>query len=296
VRPFHVIHPVRGNFGDPRTIFLDDLGKGGLRGPGWFSFHDGVDISAPLGAAVYPVVSGRARVSSPGLVSIRTKDGRRFRYIHISVSVRNRSFARAGRTVLGYIKWPWRHVHLTEVDPIRIGFQVVNPLTHLVPYAERIPPRIRWIGARDRRGLAEALSNLHGRVELLVDAYGFPARPLSGAWQAMPVAPALIRWQMTTARGKIVIRERAAVDFRRTIPPKRRFWQVYARGTYQNFPVIGAHYYWRRKGLFLYLLDRRLNTRLLQNGRYLITVTVADICDKSRSLALGLRVLNRPAT
>jgi len=266
-----------------------------LRGPGLFSFHDGVDISARLGAPVYPVVSGRARVLTAEEVSIRTTDGRRFQYVHIRVTVRSGSFARAGKTVLGYIQRPWKHVHLTEIDPIRIGFQVVNPLTHLVPYSDRVAPRVLWIEARDRRSRREALSNLHGTVELLVDAYGFPARRVSGAWKGMPVSPALIRWQLTTAAGKIVISERTAVDFRRTLPPERRFWQVYARGSYQNFPRIGDHYYWRRKGLFLYLLDHRLNTRLLQNRRYLITVTVADICNKTRSLTLNLGVHNQPA-
>ena len=58
VRPFNAQHPVRANFGDPRTRFADPAGVDALvRGEGSFSFHQGVDISAPDGTAVY---SGRA--------------------------------------------------------------------------------------------------------------------------------------------------------------------------------------------------------------------------------------------
>jgi hypothetical protein len=50
VAPVHRRHPVRGNFGDPRTVLTG--------GEGAFSFHNGVDVSACPGNHVYPVVSG----------------------------------------------------------------------------------------------------------------------------------------------------------------------------------------------------------------------------------------------
>ena len=34
VRPFDVAHPIRGNFGDPRTVFGDPLDAAGMAGPG----------------------------------------------------------------------------------------------------------------------------------------------------------------------------------------------------------------------------------------------------------------------
>src|SRR5438034_8776441 len=50
VRPFDRQHPVRGSFGDPRTVFTAPPTTAGvLRGAGQFSFHEGVDISAPNG-------------------------------------------------------------------------------------------------------------------------------------------------------------------------------------------------------------------------------------------------------
>src|SRR4051812_31847593 len=56
VKPFDREHPVRAVLGDPRTSFkgpptVDSL----LHAKGSFSFHQGIDISAPNGTAVYPV-------------------------------------------------------------------------------------------------------------------------------------------------------------------------------------------------------------------------------------------------
>src|SRR6059058_1723826 len=68
VKPFDQPHPVRGNFGDPRTIFAGPPTQQTLLGgAGVFQFHDGVDISAADGSAVYPVESGTVTtvVSSP---------------------------------------------------------------------------------------------------------------------------------------------------------------------------------------------------------------------------------------
>src|SRR2546425_8557731 len=59
VKPFDQPHPIRGNFGDPRTIFAGPpTQRTLLSGSGVFQFHDGIDISAPDGTAVYPVASG----------------------------------------------------------------------------------------------------------------------------------------------------------------------------------------------------------------------------------------------
>ena len=57
VKPFDRQHPVRGNFGDPRTLFnTPPTTDGALTGGGSFQFHFGVDISAPDGT---PGVPGR---------------------------------------------------------------------------------------------------------------------------------------------------------------------------------------------------------------------------------------------
>src|SRR5436305_11486412 len=59
-KPFDRQHPIRGFFGDPRTVFQNGALAGGFEGPGFFSFHQGIDIAAPDGTPVYPVVSGIA--------------------------------------------------------------------------------------------------------------------------------------------------------------------------------------------------------------------------------------------
>ena len=62
VKPFDRRHPVRGSFGDPRTVFTAPPTTAGvLHGAGQFSFHEGVDISAPNGTAVYPVRDGKGK-------------------------------------------------------------------------------------------------------------------------------------------------------------------------------------------------------------------------------------------
>ncbi|HEY2938332.1 MAG TPA: hypothetical protein VGJ27_00820, partial [Gaiellaceae bacterium] len=42
IRPFDKQHPIRANFGDPRTRFWNTLLTDGLQGPGMFQFHNGI--------------------------------------------------------------------------------------------------------------------------------------------------------------------------------------------------------------------------------------------------------------
>src|SRR5579859_4435004 len=197
LRPFDAMHPVRGNFGDPRTLFMRSLSDHAA-GSGTFSFHDGVDISAHVWSRVYAVASGRARILDPESVEVRTPDDRRFIYRHISLMVANGAQVTASKTVLGVIIKPWRHVHLTEIDPISVrgvadsGYRVVNPLAHLVPFGERTPPVVSTVVARDRLGRPQRLSDLHGAVRLIVDAFDLPGVPIAGVGRDRPVAPAVV--------------------------------------------------------------------------------------------------------
>src|SRR5918994_1931324 len=51
VKPFDRQHPVRGSFGDPRTLFkAPPTLRGVMSGHGSFSLHRGIDISAPNGS------------------------------------------------------------------------------------------------------------------------------------------------------------------------------------------------------------------------------------------------------
>ena len=135
IKPFGQEHPIRGYFGDPRTQFLGPPTLATvLHGFGKSSFHQGVDISAPNGTAVYPVVEGTVTVVDIPREWIRVDSGggRQFEYWHIRPLVRAGQQVRAQQTVLGHVVRPAGHVHLTEYENGR----VVNPLVpgRLTPY------------------------------------------------------------------------------------------------------------------------------------------------------------------
>jgi hypothetical protein len=267
VRPFHRPHPVRGNFGDPRTIYwglTSDLDQGGF-----FQFHNGVDISAASGTAVYPVVSGRVRRVFYDWVGVASA-GRRFQYWHIRPSVRVGQLVSAGRTVLGYIVPGAGHVHLTEID----GTTPVNPLQygHLTPYWDRTPPVIRAIVVRGSTSGA-----LGGRIWFVVNAYDLPSITPPAPWGAQPVTPAEVSWTLRGPGGRTVIPPTVAADFRFHLPPRRDFWHVYATRTRQNQPTIAFTHQHEPGRYFFDLTPGGLRTASLPTGRYSLTVTVTDI-------------------
>ena len=115
VKPFAAQHPIRGNFGDPRTISRKTFGVTGPGVPGQYSFHNGVDIAAAPGTPVYAVVSGTAYWRDGDAVFVRSGD-RYFQYRHITPTVQPGERVEAGVTVLGRVRFPANHVHLTEID------------------------------------------------------------------------------------------------------------------------------------------------------------------------------------
>src|ERR1051326_8490814 len=152
-KPFDQPHPVRGNFGDPRTVFEPG-------GGGHFSFHNGVDIAAPDGTPVYPVLSGTVAEVRSDEVVVATPIWRRFQYYHLLPIVQLGEEVVQGRTVLGYVKRPFHHVHLSEIDQ---GI-VQNPLApgHLTPYADTLPPvvsAVSFVGATGKPLRADAPTN-----------------------------------------------------------------------------------------------------------------------------------------
>lgn len=292
VKPFRRQHPVRGNFGDPRTLSSEAvLGADTPRTSGSFTFHNGIDITAATGTPVYPVVSGVAAIGYADEVIVTTGDGRKFQYFHIRPAIRPGQRVVAGRTVLGRVRPTWLHVHLSEID----GFRVHNPADpgHLEPYRDRTPPRVVSLDFDAPDGSALDPERLRGRVVIAADARDTPPRPVPGAWFDMPVTPALVSWRMTAASGAPVVPWTRVADFRRTEPPNRDFWRVYAAGTYQNFPVFGRRYFVGRPGRFLFLLTpRALRTARLPNGAYEITVRAADVCGNVGTLTERVRIGN----
>ena len=146
LKPFHQQHPIRANFGDPRTRFLNTMLTDGLQGPGTFLFHNGVDIAAQAGTPVFPVISGKVRYIDDAAVSVKTKGRGVFQYFHIAVTVQNGQHVVAGHTVLGYVLPAYNHVHLSEIR----GGRVWNPLARggIAPYRDRTVPQVRAINVR----------------------------------------------------------------------------------------------------------------------------------------------------
>ena len=294
VKPFDQEHFVRANLGDPRMQFSGPPTAGTLlRGTGTFSFHQGVDISASPGTAVYPVVDGTVTVVNLELewVRVSSNDGRAFEYWHIRPLVRNGQHVTARETVLGRVKAPSNHVHLTEYE----GGHVVNPLVpgRLTPYHDSTQPTVRAIALRRTDSGRELLPNfVRGHVEIVADAEDEPTVPGRDIWHG-PVTPALVAWQIRNLAGRVVVRQRIAVDFRTTVPPDSAFWRVYARGTYQNQTIFGRHYSYQQRGTYLFKLAQRFDTRTLRDGVYDLIVTASDIRGNTGSQTLRFTVHNR---
>ena len=295
VKPFDRPHPIRGTFGDPRTIFFDPpTVEGLLRSKGEFTFHTGVDISAPDGTSVYPVVSGTVTTVKATWVGVDAGGGRRFEYRHLDPSVRVGRHVEANTTVLGTILRGCKHVHLAEFA----GGRAVNPLQpgRLTPYTDTTRPTVASIqfGTAGTGGTVMA-NFVRGGVQIVADAYDTPSLPVPGIWHGMPVTPATVTWRIQNWTGKVVVRERTAVDFRTTEPADSAFWSTYGRGTFQNMSVFGKHYSYLQPGAYLFkLTPTSFDTRSLHDGVYDVVVTATDIRGNSSSLSRRFTVHNRP--
>jgi hypothetical protein len=294
VKPFNTQHPIRANFGDPRTVFQHTLLTNGLEGPGAFQFHNGIDISAPDGTPVYPVVSGIVRVIDSGALSVRTDDGRVFQYFHIMVSVRDGQRAVALRTVLGHVMRPYAHVHLTEIR----GHTVWNPLARggIAPYRDHTVPDVDSIIFRPVSSLLPLdPARVCGTISIITSAEDSPVLPIPGAFAGYPVSPALLTWTLARFGGSTYVRDATAADFRTTLPLRRDFWNVYARGSFQNAPRFGNRQYFM-PGRFLYNLATVFDTRSYPNGTYEVIVRASDMRGNEAELAQRFTIINETGT
>jgi hypothetical protein len=255
-------------------VFEEPPAIGGLYGGGEFSFHNGVDIAARAGTPVYAVASGTVHHLSGSAIVVRSSQGRFFQYYHLREAVSEGQYVVAHRTVLGYVLAWAKHLHFGEIT----GGRPLNPLLpgNLTPYRDRTTPRVAQIlfRAPDRQPVDRFA--LRGRVEFVAQAFDVP--PLHALHKkGFAVTPAIVRWDVTTTRGGIVVPETTAVDFYRTIPPNQDFWRVYARGTYENAPGIGRHRLANVPGRYLFrLTPQPFNTRSLPDGPYVLHVTAED--------------------
>ncbi len=290
VKPFEVQHPIRAFFGDPRTVFrnADDADAGA------FSFHNGVDIVAADGTPVYPVLSGTVRMIKPDELVVSSDAGARvFQYWHLEAMVRLGEHVRSAQTPLGTVQPERGHVHLSEID----HGVVENPLQpgHLSPYQDDTPPLVGDVYFRGRLGQTLSPEALAGSVEITASAADTPSLAVPGPWSGVPVTPARVGWQLWTLAGRELLPEQTPADFLVTIPPRKRFWSVYAPGTYQNFPAVGRHYFYGTPGDYLFdLTPSPLDTKLLPPGRYRLVVVAADTCGNRGMLSEEIRVLPQP--
>jgi hypothetical protein len=205
VKPFDRQHPIRGAFGDPRTLVTGDLfGQTGPGLAGAYSFHNGVDIVAAPGTAVYPVVSGRVVVRSQDKIVVRTDDGRAFQYMHLDGAVHLGQTVVAERTILGWIRpgTVFEHVHLGEIDAGPDGLcRIHNPLDpgHLEPYQDHTTPRATGLYLDNGHGPYPIDGPIRPQDRLVVAAADPPASRLPGGWFGLPQAPALVEWRLLHA-------------------------------------------------------------------------------------------------
>ncbi len=287
IAPFHEQHPIRGFFGDPRTVFRDSTDPQ----LGAFSFHNGVDIVAAAGTPVYPVVTGVVtKVRVDEVVVMSDRGGRIFQYWHIFPFVRVNDTVVAERTMLGVVTAPFDHVHLTEID----HSVVQNPLQpdHLTPYQDSTPPFVDGLYLRTEDGTELTPNAVTGSIELVAQASDTPPLPAPEPWTGLPVSPARIGFELTTPGGRQVLPEQVPVDFEHTEPSNRAFWDVYVPGTFQNSPAVGKHLLRGVPGDYLYDLSPSLiDTTRLRPGRYVVTVSTSDTCGNTGTLSEPIRIL-----
>jgi len=277
VKPFNQQHAVRANFGDPRTIFSLSFFTNGIVGPGDFQFHNGIDIAAPDGTPVYPVDSGTVRLFDGSEIAVKSDSGdRSFQYFHLVPRVADGQHVIAKKTILGYVARTFGHVHLTEIRDARVW----NPLAPggIAPYHDRTKPRVPSIFMRGPKSLAPLDPlGVCGEVSIAAEAYDTPPVKVKGSFANFPVTPAFLKWSMRKVSTPVIEPERTIWDVRTELPTRPEFWDVYARGTYQNAPRFANRQFSLMPGRFIYNLDSSFDTRTVPNGVYQVSVVAADV-------------------
>ncbi len=199
VKPFGTQHPVRGFLGDPRFANHGESRQ----------FHFGIDISAPNGTPVYATLSGTAYIHPlhSTTIEIVGANDLEFSYWHVIPTIRSGQRVVAYKTVIGHIEAPYGHVHFSEMR----GGRYLNPLRPgaMGPFVDDTRPRVQSVVVRDGMLVAET----YDETPLAVP------RP----WHDLPVMPALVRWRLLDAAGRVATGWSTAADFRLTIPPASEF-------------------------------------------------------------------------
>lgn len=245
IKPFDREHAIRGAFDDPRQW----IGVGGLLEN---SFHFGVDISAPDGTPVYAVAPGTV-FNRPDAVTVRQPYGHEFAYWHIVSVVSEHGYVSTGE-LIGYVRFPWGHVHFAEWD----GKTYLNPLRPggLEPFTDHTTPVVGDIH----------IAQHDGRLDATVGAYDTPPIAPPAPWQGARWTPALVRWRLLGA-GRVALAWQTVADFSTWHTPTR-YDSIYAPGTLQNRPHV--------PGKYVFWLARGLDTDAFPDGTYELEVAASD--------------------
>ena len=217
VKPFDQAHPVRANFGDPRTTFHGTPTQATLlTGNGSFSFHFGVDIAVPDGTPVYAVEAGTIWFDNPQAIAVVALDrSHSFGYWHVIPVVKSHQHV-ALHQLIAHVAKGWGHVHFAE----RRAGAYVNPLRNggLGPYTDRTAPTVDEV-------------YVYGS-SLAAVAHDTPDPTVPGEWADEPVTPALLRWRILSTGS--AYGWKTAVDFRSEMLDSADFTKVYTPETRQN--------------------------------------------------------------
>jgi hypothetical protein len=289
-KPFNKQHPIRGFFGDPRTVYYNGILAGAFDGPGIFSFHQGIDVAAPDGTPIYAIANGTAHYIGAATLNLDTGKGVVFQFFHIVPVVGEGEHVVVSKTVLGYVQPPFQHVHISEID----GSHVVNPLLpgHLAPYSDHTKPTIRDVLIENSTGVLQTPLGLCGRVQIDADAFDTPPMRVPGVFGGLPVAPADVSWALTRFGGGRVVPWTTVADFRQVLPPNSAFWSVYAKGSYENSPRFGREQYTSMPGRYIFILSANFDTASVPNGVYIISVRVGDERENTAVATRRIEILN----
>jgi len=229
VKPFNRQHPVRANLNDPRN------GHGDAK-----SFHFGIDITDPVGAAVYAVEGGKVFLTRGRMAVAVVGSTSTFGYWHVKPAVRNHQIVRLHQ-LLGHVidEGGGAHVHFAERN--RGNGLYLNPLRPggIGPYVDRTPPRVATVEFLQHGREVDAKA-LTGRVDVVAEISDTAPMLVPAPWSRLPVTPVRIRWSLSYGARSIVLPQ-TAVDFSRQLPRERYDW-TYAPGTFQNRQGDPGHY------------------------------------------------------
>src|SRR5947199_252133 len=127
------------------------------------------------------ITAGTVTLVTPVWIRVSSNNVRAFQYWHIAPPVRQGQQVTARQTLLGRVKAPSNHAHLTEYE----GGRVVNPPVpgRLTPYHDSTQPTVGAITLRRTDSGPELLPNfVRGRVEIVAGAEDEPTVPGRDMW------------------------------------------------------------------------------------------------------------------